>query len=692
MKRLALLLAVLTAWLRPGQCPGQSAELDRASAELAASLVLRDLREELRAKPADPAALRDAMLADPAANADPATAERNMALAHSNALARAFAGEARALLDRLAAPAPRTDRFGAAFLAGAEAAPPDAIAAASAAAFPAAFRQARDEAVRAQAGKLDAKVRPEPAEVESIPRDELARSLTARIEAAQGFAVFHENRDFIRSSLAGPILDDALAQRDAQRAFVRDAGPAAAGFAPSAIATNLAAALLARLAERRAAEPDAFVYGPFPSATGEVVRAAADARAAARFAAEAGRADVPLDEAALRAALEADPAAHRRRDDSLAAFEPALRDAVRAAAASSLLALAPEAEREECAAFLRDRAADDALARPVADRVRSQLRPRLEALRAEIARRQFETAAPALASGAWIVDEASVDAVCAVENDFRKTLRSWRRAPVPELAAIAGAAPEDRILEETAETLDRAVAAAFEAGAAARGAQHRIVDDLYESVKAEVSAMRKAPSEDRVVALYSTRSALEWETARPAAIGLADGAEDDGRYADLFPSTREKIRLLAKTMLEAVEREKAQPETPPDPTPPQPDSPPAEPKAIAIECDLVFDRRGDEFEVRVIAEGKELGRFACPADPKGFERGLRDFTDGAADALARLLRERTRQGTVQLKVNLVVRDGLIYWAAVSGVSESVRSAVEGFGEAVSAAFSEAHGR
>ena len=195
--------------------------------------------------------------------------------------------------------------------------------------------------------------------------------------------------------------------------------------------------------------------------------------------------------------------------------------------------------------------------------------------------------------------------------------------------------------------------------------------------------MRKAPPEDRVVALYSTRAALEWETARPAAIGLAAGAEDDGRYADLFPSTREKIRLLAKTMLEAVEREKAQPETPPDPTPPQPDSPPEEPKAIAVECDLVFDRRGDEFEVRVVAEKKELGRFACPADPKRFDRGLRD---------AALLRERTRQGTVQLKVNLVVRNGLIYWAAVSGVSESVRTAVEGFGEAVSAEFSESRGR
>jgi len=688
MKRLALLTAVLMA----GLCAGQSADLDRASAELAASLVLRDLREELRAKPADPAALRDAMLADPAANADPATAERNMALAHSNALARAFAGEARALLDRLAAPAPRTERFGAAFLAGAEAAPPDAIAAASAAAFPAAFRQARDEAVRAQAGTLDATVRPDPAEVEALSRDDLARSLSARIEAAQGFAVFHENRAYIEKSLAGPILDDAFAQRDAQRAFVRDAGPAAPGFAPSAIAANLSAALLARLGERRAADPDAFVYGPFPSATGEVARAAADARAAARFADEAARAEVPLDEAAIRAAVAADPAAHRRRDDSLAAFEPALRDAVRAAATASLLALAPEAERDECAAFLRDRAADDALARPVADRVRSRLRPRLEALRAELARRQFETAAPALASGSWIVDEASVDAVCAVENDFRKTLRSWRRAPVPELAAIAGAAPEDRILEETAETLDRAVAAAFEAGAAARGAQHRIVDDLYEPVKAEVSAMRKAPPEDRIVALYSTRAALEWETARPAAIGLAAGAEDDGRYADLFPSTREKIRLLAKTMLEAVEREKAQPETPPDPTPPQPDSPPEEPKAIAVECDLVFDRRGDEFEVRVVAEKKELGRFACPADPKRFDRGLRDFTDGAAGALAALLRERTRQGTVQLKVNLVVRDGLIYWAAVSGVSESVRAAVEGFGEAVSAEFSEARDR
>ena len=151
-------------------------------------------------------------------------------------------------------------------------------------------------------------------------------------------------------------------------------------------------------------------------------------------------------------------------------------------------------------------------------------------------------------------------------------------------------------------------------------------------------------------------------------------------------------KRMAQAVLEAIEKEKAPPEATPDPKPPQPDSPPEEPKAIEVECDLVFDRKGDEFEVRVVAEKKELGRFTCPADPRKFDREIRDFTEGAAGALAKLLRERTRQGTVQLTVNLVVRNGLIYWAAVSGVSESVRAAVEGFGEAVSAEISEARGR
>ena len=47
---------------------------------------------------------------------------------------------------------------------------------------------------------------------------------------------------------------------------------------------------------------------------------------------------------------------------------------------------------------------------------------------------------------------------------------------------------------------------------------------------------------------------------------------------------------------------------------------------------------------------------------------------------------------MQLKVNLVVRNGLIYWAAVTGVSDAAREAVKGFGEAVSAEFSEAKSR
>ena len=55
MKRLVLLPVALVAVLCAGPAAAQSADLDRASAELAASLVLKDLREELRAKPADPA-------------------------------------------------------------------------------------------------------------------------------------------------------------------------------------------------------------------------------------------------------------------------------------------------------------------------------------------------------------------------------------------------------------------------------------------------------------------------------------------------------------------------------------------------------------------------------------------------------------------------------------------------------------
>ncbi|MBQ3811440.1 MAG: hypothetical protein II839_11540, partial [Kiritimatiellae bacterium] len=287
--------------------------------------------------------------------------------------------------------------------------------------------------------------------------------------------------------------------------------------------------------------------------------------------------------------------------------------------------------------------------------------------------------------------EALVDGVCAVENDFRKTLRAWRRAP--GLADLAAAAPEDRIFEETSASLDKAVPAAFEAGAAARASQHKLADALYDEVKRAVQALGSTPTLDRIVAMYTAREAVAWSEARPAAIGLAAGAEDDGRYSDLFPSTVEKIRLLAKSILEELEREKAQPETPPpEPTPPQPDSPPDEPKTIEVECDLVFDRKGSEFEVSVRAEARELGRFTCPADPTAFERSLRDFTEGAAGALAGLLHERTKRGNVRLTINLVVRNGLIYWAAVSGVSESVRTVVEGFGEAVSAEFSDAASR
>ena len=562
-----------------------------------------------------------------------------------------------------------------------------------------------------QAARLDAGVRPSPEEVETVPREDLARSLAERIEAGQGTAVFHENRAYIGTALVAPMLDDAYAQREAQRESVRRAGPGAAGFAPSVIAANLARGLLESLDARRAAEPDAFVYGPFPSATGEVARAAAEARALGRFADVAATAVVPFDEAAARAAIAADPGAHRRRDDSLRAFEPALRDAVRQISARGgrvaladergevaacldgvpqldvgLRRLAPEAERDECAAFLAGRKGDPAVVRAVEGRVRSELLPRLTALRGALSDEQFAARCGGLADGTWVPDDALVDAVCAEELDFRGTLRKWRS--VPGLTELSEAAPEAELFEETAAKLDAALLAAFEPSAAARARQHKTTDGLYEEIKALVLEREQAPDAERIAELYATRVALDWAEARPEVLGLADGDEDDGRCLDLFPSVLEKIRLLVRTMLEQRERERQAPETPPEPKPPQPDAPPEELRRIAVECDLVFDRRGDAFEVTVRAEGRDLGRFSCPAEPGAFRNSVRAFAGDAAGALAGLLRERIREGAVDLTVRLDVRDGLIYWAAVSGVSESVREAVGAFGDAVNAAFTE----
>ena len=283
-------------------------------------------------------------------------------------------------------------------------------------------------------------------------------------------------------------------------------------------------------------------------------------------------------------------------------------------------------------------------------------------------------------------DDALVDAVCAEELDFRGTLRKWRS--VPGLTELSEAAPEAELFEETAAKLDAALLAAFEPSAAARARQHKTTDGLYEEIKALVLEMEQAPDADRIAELYATRVALDWAEARPEVLGLADGDEDDGRCLDLFPSVLEKIRLLVRTMLEQRERERQAPETPPEPKPPQPDAPPEELRRIEVECDLVFDRRGDAFEVTVRAEGRDLGRFSCPAEPGAFRNSVRAFAGDAAGALAGLLRERTREGAVDLTVRLDVRDGFIYWAAVSGVSESVREAVGAFGDAVNAEFSE----
>ena len=143
-------------------------------------------------------------------------------------------------------------------------------------------------------------------------------------------------------------------------------------------------------------------------------------------------------------------------------------------------------------------------------------------------------------------------------------------------------------------------------------------------------------------------------------------------------------------MRERLDEERRKEETPPpDPeTPPQPDSPPPEELEVEIGCEIVFDRRGNDFEVLLRADGGDIGRFSCPSEPAAFRAGMEAFSGAAASALASLLRERTKEGRVALKIRTEVRDGLIYWAAVSGVSAGIRETVALFGDAVKAEFAE----
>ena len=659
-----------------GQTSPGVKEFDRSNAELAASLILDKLKDDVLAAPPGPDVLEAEMETDPGKYVEPDEAKRKLQRQYRDAMDLRYREEAGKYLDRIAGGAGRDGAFAPEFLASALALPSNRLDDAVAAGYPGTFATARANACARQASALIADIKPAEREFDEMPLDRLSAVMTERIAAAQRKPVFVENLEHITRNLVQPILEAAEAQRAAQRTFL-ERHPVEA-WTPGRIGAALEAGLTNFVAE--SAPRHRVAYGVFPSVAA-AVPGIAEGRALDKFARVLEETEPTVDAAAALAEIERSPEQHRAPEDSLEAFAPEMSERLVREGLARCIPLVPAGEASAFDEFAKTALEHERIERTVSNRVVKVLQPQLRTIRGVAARRQMEKLFPALAAAEWFPSPALVD-FAGEAVDYRKTVSAWRA--LPEMASVAQTAQREAMLVETEEELDGAVREAFDRSQRARARQHRIVDDVFEAMRSRLKAEGGTVDLEVAVATYSETVVTVWEGDRTGVLWggaeIARPSNADRQHAGLFPSTSEKIRLKVKSILESIEKEK-NPEKPPEPTPETPPPPPEELERIKLDCQFAFTRKGGEIVVSLIVGGETRGSVACAHEPDAYRRQLGGAVGGAVSALAAELAKHTGEGAgVDLVVDVIVRDDLVYYGIVAKLVEALNAKTPEFAE------------
>lgn len=652
-------------------------EHDRATAELAASLVLAKLNDEIYSEADNSTPVFEAMVADTATHAEPNVSKEKLQNVYTSAIKERYKEEAIVILDRLAAPKSRAEVFGEAFLELAQQPSEELLVNAVEHKYSSVFTSARTRACKEQAERLTATVRPSEQEVDDLSREELTSRMTERVAKAQKETVFQENLGFISEQIVAPMLNEAYKQRDEQRHYVERTS--VDGYAPSRIVNELQKKLDDELARRRSsAKEGQYIYNCFPSLKKQLEEIARN-RAFRLYEDKINTLALQLDAATVQRELDASPEKHRKLEDSEKHFMPMLQKQLCEQAFQAIINAAKPDERDEVTSFIKGHN-EKAQQAPAVARLKRELTPLLKEVRKQCAQKQFEGMYSELADGSWYPAASLVDSVCESPN-FKKTLDNWRE--LIGLEKFARVEQQRVILEETSKLVFDKIVDGFDQGSEARSAQHRLVDNTFPAVRNEVKNMEQLPPVEQITQIFSAKVSAAWTEERLIVIQFPEGKEDDSRFSELFPSTIKKIELLSKTLLEQLEKEKQEeikPEEKPieDPN----ETPPEEKEKILLDCVIVFDRKGDSMNGAVLLSGKRIAEFNCPHNPDKFKQGRTSFVNSVAGALAQEVQKAAVDKLVSLTVTIDVRDDLVYYSAVSGVSFKLRRELEALGEAI----------
>lgn len=612
-----LLSIVFAAALSAG-----NVEFEEATRTGAVNVAIARLTRETVAAPAvAEGSLRDAMLAEPAKFAKAAEAESACRDVYRGLVDGAYRAAAKRIAERMGLENAGGDLG------------PDAMEKILGTHFPSAYARERAAACAEQAKGLAGTIRPPESEFESKDDATLRREMTDKVAAQQKGAVFEENLKFISETIVDPVIDSAKKEMKRQREYLTRTR--CESYAPSALAKELESNLRRNVTERKAkADDPSKAWDVFPKTFAEGVSAAVEHRTLERVAKHVDDVPVAVDAESILKTISSDPAAHRKASDSETVFRGLFTAAVLDGALARTEGDAPERERAEFAEYVRAHAASPEIARAVETRIRREVLPKWREARAAVAKAEADRIWPALADRTWYPDAELADGIAA-RSDYAEAVKAWRKEP--GLEALARADGGKPLMEETDADADRSVSAAFDLARNAIAAQNMIVGEVEPSVLGEArdrksSFWKATPDFKAIVGMLTEAVEAKWSERRVATL-WGEGerpANAADQHAALFPSVRRRIELVAKSILEEMEKPEPEEEKKPEPEEKPEDPTESEEQTEEeqlMEFSIVVQRKGDEVSVRLEQGKSTLAERSAKARMSDYRGAIKYVSD-----------------------------------------------------------------
>ena len=191
-------------------------------------------------------------------------------------------------------------------------------------------------------------------------------------------------------------------------------------------------------------------------------------------------------------------------------------------------------------------------------------------------------------------------------------------------------------MEETEADADRSVSEAFDLARNAIAAQNMIVSEVEPSVLGEArdrksSFWRATPDFKAIVGLLTDAVESKWDERRIATL-WGEGerpANADAQHAALFPSVKRHIELVARAILEEMEKPEPEPEKKPEPEekPEDPTESDQQSEEQLLKFSIVVQRTGDQVTVKLDQGKTTVAERSAKAKMSDYQGAMKFVSD-----------------------------------------------------------------